>query len=288
MNKTGLVLEGGAMRGLFTAGVMDTFLENDIRFDGIIGVSAGAAFGCNFKSRQVGRVLRYNKRFCRDKRYCSLYSLLKTGDLFGADFCYRKLPDELDIFDKETYNSNPMAFYLVCTDVHTGKAHYQSCPQVDNECFEWMRASASMPLVSRIVKVGNGEYLDGAIADSIPLRFFESQGYDKNVVVLTQPPGFTKKASKAMGLLRIVLKKYPELVEALATRHKRYNETLRYLEEQRDKGRIFLIRPQVPLPVGRICHDPEKLQQTYDIGKTYAAELLPQIKNFLKKTESNV
>ena len=288
MNKTGLVLEGGAMRGLFTAGVIDTFLENDIRFDGIIGVSAGAAFGCNYKSRQIGRVLRYNKRFCRDKRYCSLYSLLKTGDLFGADFCYRKLPDELDIFDKETYNSNPMAFYLVCTDVHTGKAHYQSCPKVDNKCFEWMRASASMPLVSRIVKVGSGEYLDGAIADSIPLRFFESQGYDKNVVVLTQPPGFTKKAPKAMGLLRIVLKKYPELVEALATRHKRYNETLRYLEEQRDKGRIFLIRPQVPLPVGRICHDPEKLQQTYDIGKACAAELLPQIKIFLEQTESNV
>jgi len=283
MNKTGLVLEGGAMRGLFTAGVMDTLMENDIRFDGLIGVSAGAAFGCNYKSRQIGRVLRYNKRFCRDKRYCSLSSLAKTGDLFGADFCYRQLPDELDIFDREAYNNNPMAFYLVCTDVHTGKAHYQSCPVVDEECFEWMRASASMPLVSRIVRIRDREYLDGAIADSIPLRFFETMGYNKNVVVLTQPAGFCKKASKAMGLLRIVLHKYPALVNALETRHKRYNETLLYLEEQSQKGNIFLIRPESPLPVGRICHDPEKLQQTYDIGREYTAKLLPQIKNFLGK-----
>ena len=282
MNKTGLVLEGGAMRGLFTAGVMDTLMENDIRFDGLIGVSAGAAFGCNYKSRQIGRVLRYNKRFCRDKRYCSLSSLLKTGDLFGADFCYRQLPDELDIFDRETYNSNPMEFYLVCTDVHTGLAHYQSCPTVDKTCFEWMRASASMPLVSRIVKIRGKEYLDGAIADSIPLRFFEGKGYNKNVVVLTQAAGFNKKASKAMGLLRIVLHKYPALIRALETRHERYNETLLYLEEQSQKGNIFLIRPESPLPVGRICHDPEKLQQTYDIGKEYSEKLLPQIKDFLE------
>ena len=282
MNKTGLVLEGGAMRGLFTAGVMDTLMENDIRFDGLIGVSAGAAFGCNYKSRQIGRVLRYNKQFCRDKRYCSLSSLLKTGDLFGADFCYRQLPDELDIFDRETYNSNPMEFYLVCTDVHTGLAHYQSCPTVDKTCFEWMRASASMPLVSRIVKIRGKEYLDGAIADSIPLRFFEEKGYNKNVVVLTQAAGFNKKASKAMGLLRIVLHKYPALIRALETRHERYNETLLYLEEQSQKGNIFLIRPESPLPVGRICHDPEKLQQTYDIGKEYSEKLLPQIKNFLE------
>ena len=282
MNKTGLVLEGGAMRGLFTAGVMDTLMENDIRFDGLIGVSAGAAFGCNYKSRQIGRVLRYNKRFCRDKRYCSLSSLLKTGDLFGADFCYRQLPDELDIFDRETYNSNPMEFYLVCTDVHTGLAHYQSCPTVDETCFEWMRASASMPLVSRIVKIRGKEYLDGAIADSIPLRFFEEKGYNKNVVVLTQAAGFNKKASKAMGLLRIVLHKYPALIRALETRHERYNETLLYLEEQSQKGNIFLIRPESPLPVGRICHDPEKLQQTYDIGKEYSEKLLPQIKDFLE------
>ena len=285
MNKTGLVLEGGAMRGLFTAGVMDTLMENDIRFDGLIGVSAGAAFGCNYKSRQIGRVLRYNKRFCRDKRYCSLSSLLKTGNLFGADFCYRQLPDELDSFDRETYNNDPMAFYLVCTDVHTGQAHYQSCPVVDEECFEWMRASASMPLVSRIVKIREREYLDGAIADSIPLRFFEEKGYNKNVVVLTQPAGFCKKTSKAMRLLRIVLHKYPALIQALETRHERYNETLRYLEEQSRKGNIFLLRPESPLPVGRICHDPEKLQQTYDIGREYSAKLLPQIKKFLEQTE---
>ena len=283
MGKTGLVLEGGAMRGLFTAGIMDFFMENNIRFDGIIGVSAGAAFGCNYKSRQIGRVLRYNKRFCKDARYCSWSSWLKTGDLFGADFCYRQLPDELDPFDCSTYDHDPTEFYLVCTDIHTGKAHYQSCPTADAECFEWMRASASMPLVSRIVKIGNGEYLDGAIADSIPLRFFESKGYDKNVVILTQPAGFSKHPSKAMGVLRLVLRRYPALIKALENRHVMYNETLQYLEEQNRKGRIFLIRPESPLPIGRICHDPEKLQQTYDIGREQARQLLPQLKHFLER-----
>lgn len=286
MNKTGLVLEGGAMRGLFSAGVMDVLMENNIRFDGIIGVSAGAAFGCNYKSGQIGRVLRYNKRFCRDKRYCSFYSWLKTGDLFGADFCYRRLPNELDIFDCAAYNSDPTEFYLVCTDVKTGKAHYQNCPVADAECLEWMRASASMPLVSKIVNIGGGKYLDGAIADSIPLRFFESKGFSKNVVILTQPEGFAKTPSKAMGLLKIVLRRYPALVAALEKRHQMYNDTLRYLEEQKQKGSIFLIRPESPLPIGRICHDPEKLQQTYDIGRQHAQKYLTDLQHFVCSPKS--
>ena len=281
MSKTGLVLEGGAMRGLFSAGVMDVLMENHVRFDGIIGVSAGAAFGCNYKSGQIGRVLRYNKRFCRDKRYCSLSSWLKTGDLFGADFCYRKLPYELDPFDCTAYNSDPAEFYLVCTDVNTGKAHYQNLPAADTECLEWIRASASLPLVSRFVNIGDRQYSDGAIADSIPLRFFESLGYSRNVVVLTQPAGFIKTPSKAMGLLRIILHKYPALVTALEKRHLMYNETLRYLEEQNLKGNIFLIRPESPLPVGRICHDPEKLQKTYDLGREYTQKHLSHLQDFL-------
>ena len=187
MLKTGLVLEGGAMRGLFSAGILDVMLENGLKTDGLIGVSAGAAFGCNFKSGQGGRAVRYNKRFCRDPRYCSWNSWLRTGDLFGADFCYHELPEKLDPFNCSAYERNPMEFYLVCTDVLTGKAVYRNCPKADSECFEWMRASGSMPLVSRMVPIGGGRYLDGALADSIPLRFFESIGYGKNIVILTQP-----------------------------------------------------------------------------------------------------
>lgn len=281
MSKHGLVLEGGAMRGLFSAGVMDVLMENNIRFDGIIGVSAGAVFGCNYKSHQPGRVLRYNKRFCRDKRYCSLWSLLTTGDLFGAEFCYHRLPDELDIFDRSTFDNDPAEFHLVCTDADTGKAHYRMCNKVDDNCFEWMRASASMPLVSNIVRIGGRKYLDGAIADSIPLRYFESIGFDKNTVILTQAPGFVKKPSKAMKLLRIALRKYPELLKTLEKRHEVYNETIKYIENQEKDGKIFVFRPQEPLPVGRICHDPDLLQQTYDAGRLLAEN---RINDFLKFT----
>lgn len=285
MNKLGLVLEGGAMRGLFSAGVMDVMMGHGIRFDGIIGVSAGAAFGCNYKSGQIGRVLRYNKRFCREKRFCSWYSLLTTGDLFGAEFCYHELPEKLDIFDCDAFEKDPAEFYLVCTDVHTGKAHYQRCDRVDADCFEWMRASASMPLVSRIVKVGGGEYLDGAIADSIPLRFFESAGFSRNVVILTQCAGFSKHPSRALPLLKLALRKYPKLIETLAKRHENYNETIRYIEQQEKQGSVFLLRPESPLPCGRICHDPDLLQQTYDLGRAAAVKKLSALTEFVSAAQ---
>lgn len=281
--KTGLVLEGGAMRGLFTAGVLDVLMKHSLYPEGMIGVSAGAAFGCNLKSRQIGRVLRYNKRFCKDPRYCSWLSLLFTGDLFGADFCYRKLPEELDRFDKEVFNASPMDFYMVCTDTATGEALYKKCNTVDENCYLYMRASASMPIVSRPVRIEGRSYLDGAIADPIPLRFFEKQGYKKNIVVLTQSPFYRKSPQKMMGLIRILLHKYPAIVEKLRTRHHFYNESLRYVEEQEKNGSVFIIRPEEILSVNRLCHDPELLQKTYDAGVNRAEKLLPALKEFLQK-----
>lgn len=280
MGKNGMVLEGGAMRGLFSAGILDVMMENQIRADGLIGVSAGAAFGCNYKSGQIGRALRYNKKYCRDPRYCSWRSWLRTGDLFGAEFCYHELPDKLDPFDCAVYEADPTEFYLVCTDVLTGKAEYHRCPVADPECFEWMRASGSMPLVSRIVAVGGGRYLDGAMADSIPLRFFESLGYERNLVILTQPAGYLKKTSPAMPLLRFVYRKYPLLVRAMEERHVKYNETVRYVEEQAAAGRVLLMRPESPLPIKRITRDPELLQKTYDLGRRQAEKRLDEIKAF--------
>ena len=280
MGKNGMVLEGGAMRGLFTAGILDVMLENQIRADGLIGVSAGAAFGCNYKSGQIGRVLRYNKKYCRDPRYCSWRSWFRTGDLFGADFCYHELPENLDPFDRAAFDANPMDFYLVCTDVLTGGAVYHRCPQADPECFEWMRASGSMPLVSRIVTIGGGQYLDGAMADSIPLRFFEEQGYEKNLVILTQPAGYLKKTSAAMPLLRFVYRKYPRLLQAMEQRHEKYNETVRYVEAQAAAGRVLLLRPESPLPVKRITRDPDILQKTYELGRHQAEQRLNELKEF--------
>ena len=194
--KKGLILEGGAMRGMFSAGVMDVLMEAGIEFDGIVGVSAGAVFGCNYKSKQIGRTIRYNMKYVRDPRYCSLSSLIKTGDMFGRDFCYNIIPNELDLFDNDTFKNNPVKFYVVATDINSGKALYQRIDSADEKGLEYMRASASMPLVSKPVVLDGKEMLDGGIADSIPLEFFVNKGYDKNLVILTQPKDYVKKKNR--------------------------------------------------------------------------------------------
>lgn len=227
--RKGLILEGGALRGLFTAGVIDVMMENGIKFDGLVGVSAGAAFGCNYKSCQPGRVIRYNKRYAHDWRYCSVRSLLKTGDIFGAEFDYHTLPDKLDKFDVATFDESPMKFYAVCTDLTTGEPVYKLLMHHGYEFNEWIRASASMPLASRIVEVEGRKLLDGGISDSIPLRFFEQQGYDRNVVVLTQPLGFIKKPNPMMPLIRLQLHRYPQFLKAAAERHVMYNNETEYV-----------------------------------------------------------
>lgn len=281
--KTGLIMEGGAMRGMFTAGIMDVFMENGIEFDGAIGVSAGAAFGCNYKSRQIGRVIRYNKRFCKDPRFCSFRSLIKTGDLFGAEFCYHTVPDTLDLFDTEAYLANPMDFYVVCTDVETGKAVYINSDEAGDDALEYFRASASMPLVSRVVEINGRGLLDGGIADSVPVQFFESIGYDRNVIILTQPMGYIKKPSSAAKVMKLALKKYPKVIETMENRHNEYNETLAYIEKKEKAGEVLVIRPEAKLPIGRIEHNPDNLQAVYDLGRKAGEKYLNDVKNFIKK-----
>lgn len=280
--KKGLVLEGGAMRGMFTMGIVDYFMEKDFWFDGTIGVSAGAAFGCNYKSKQPERVIRYNKRFCHEWRFCSFRSLLVTGDIYGAKFCYDDLPNRLDIFDVETFKSFPMEFYAVCTDIETGKPVYQKLENGDAADIEWMRASASMPLASTPVTIDGHKFLDGGMSDSIPIKFFESIGYKKNVIILTQPDGYVKKPNKFLPLARIALQPYPKGVEALATRHVFYNETIEYIRQKEKSGEVFVFRPEKPLPVGHITHDANKLQKAYDIGRQMAMERFDEMCEWLK------
>ena len=255
------------MRGLFTAGVLDVFMERGVRFDGAIGVSAGACFGCNFKSGQIGRAIRYNKRFARDPRYCSWKSLFLTGDLFGAEFCYRALPMRLDVFDAAAYEANPMPFYVVATDCSTGKPVYRRLDKADETAFDWIRASASMPLVSRPVAIGGGLYLDGGLSDGIPLRYFESIGYGQNVVITTRPHGYRKSPKKRMRLFKPLLGRYPAVYEALNKRYIWYNETLEYIDSRVAAGKAVLIAPEEPLEISRICHDPDVMQRVYDIGR---------------------
>ncbi len=281
--KRGLVLEGGAMRGMFTSGVLDVFLENGIEFDGAIGVSAGATFGCNLKSRQIGRAIRYNKRFAHDWRYCSLRSLIFTGDMYGARFCYDTLPNKLDIFDRDTYKANPMEFYCVASDCKTGLPVYKKLETCDQHELTWMRASASMPLVSRVVCIDGYKLLDGGMTDSIPLKYFESIGYNRNVVILTQPRDFRKKPASLMWLMKLMLHKYPLLVEAMRRRPEVYNEETADVFEKADRGEAFVICPEKPLGISRTENNPEELQRVYDMGRQTAEELLPQVREFLEK-----
>jgi len=270
------------MRGIFTAGILDEFLERSIRFDGIVGVSAGAVFGCSFKSHQMGRSLRYNLKYCREWRYCSFRSLLLTGDLYGADFCYRRLPMELDPFDSAAFAADPAPFWVVTTDVETGWPLYHLCSDCTGEDLVWMRASASMPLVSRIVEAGGHRMLDGGISDSIPLRFMQQQGFEKNLVILTQPRDFIKEPSSHMGLMRTVLRRYPKVIDAMERRHADYNETLDYIRGQEKDGSVLVLAPKEKLPIHRTEKDPQRIRTVYELGRSCARENWEAIEIFRK------
>ena len=280
--KKGLVLEGGAMRGLFTAGIIDVMMEAHVEPDGLIGVSAGAAFGCNYKSRQPGRALRYNKRFAHDSRYCGIKSWLKTGDLYNADFGYHVIPTQYDVFDNKAFDENPMEFYAVCTDVETGKPVYKHLTEATQLTYDWIRASASMPLASKVVELEGMKVLDGGVADSIPLEYFESIGYEKNLVILTQPDGYVKEHNKLMPLMRIALRKYPKMIEAMDQRHVMYNQQLSYVYQAESTGRALVIRPDKKLPIGHISHNPDEMQRVYDIGRQTGMKYIERIKAFYR------
>lgn len=276
-------MEGGAMRGMFTAGVTDVLMENGIEFDGGIGISAGATFGCNYKSKQIGRAVRYNKKYCQDPRYGSVKSFLKTGDLFEVEFCYHTIPYELDKFDTETFEKNPMEFWIGASDIVSGKPYYQKMRNGDETDLAWIRASASIPLVSSPVEIDGGLYLDGGISDSIPLEFFESIGYDRNVVIMTQPRDFVKKPNKMLWLARILLRKYPNFIQAFKNRHIMYNHEKAYIQEKADKGEVFVIQPESPLNIHSAESNPDELQRVYDIGREVATKNLEKVKAFLAK-----
>ena len=280
--RTGLVLEGGAMRGMFTCGILDVFLEKGIDFDSTIGVSAGAVFGCNYKSRQIGRALRYNKRFCRDPRYCSVRSLMKTGDLYGAEFCYDELPNVLDPFDYDTFERNPMEFWCVTTDVETGKARYDLMKDGRGDDMKLMRASASMPLVSRPVSVRGRELLDGGIADPIPFDFMLSGNVDRCLVILTQPYDYIKKKDSLIPLFNLLYRgKRKGVSKAMGVRHDIYNRETERLKVLEKEGKVYVLRPEIPLDIGKAEKDPQRLQSVYDEGRLLALRKLDEIKEYL-------
>ena len=278
--KKGLVLEGGGLRGMFTAGVLDAMMEAGVTFDGMIGVSAGALFGCNLKSRQQGRALRYNIALRKDPRYMGWRTLMKTGDIVGAQFSYHEVPFLIDKFDREAFISNPMEFWLVATDIITGKPVYHRMDDFTHRELEWMRASASMPAVSRPVKLDGRIMLDGGMVDAIPLKAFQQMGYKRNVVVLTQPRDYYKKRMKLTWLIGRMTRQYPMVREVMARRHLMYNDELHYITEQAALGNTLLIYPNKPLRIGRTELNEKKMRRVHQEGYDIARGMMQQIKEF--------
>ena len=276
----GLVLEGGGLRGLYTVGVLDIFMDNDIKVDGIIGVSAGALFGVNYPSKQRGRGLRYNLKYAKDPRYMSFRSLLKTGNIVNKEFAYYDVPFKYDVFDEETFENSGVDFYAVVTNVETGKPEYIKIDNLKKQ-MEVFRATSSMPLVSKIVEVDGKKYLDGGCADSIPVRKCMEMGYDKTIVVLTRPIEYRKK--KENGKLNALwYRKYPEFVKTLNNRPEDYNSTVEEIIELEKQGKIFVIRPSETVHIKRIEHDPEVMQRMYDLGVSDMKKQVEELKKYLE------
>ena len=279
--KVGLVLEGGAMRGMYTTGVLDVFMDNDINIDGIIGVSAGVLFGVNYFSNQRGRALRYNKKYAKEKRYMGIHSLITTGNIINKDFAYYEVPTKLDVFDEETFEKSSKDFYAVVTNIEEGKPEYIKIDNVFKQ-MEVLRATSAMPLVSKIVEIDGKKYLDGAISDSIPIEKMKSMGYDKIIVILTRTSDYRKK-NREGKLMSIGYRKYPKLVKLLKNRHNDYNDTLDKIIEMEKNNEIFVIRPSRKVKIKGIERDENKLQEMYDLGIEDGNKEIERLKLWLKK-----
>ena len=280
MENVGLVLEGGGMRGFYTAGVLDYFMERDFYTNGVIGVSAGACHACSYISKQIKRSYRINTEYLNDKRYMSLQSLVKTGDFFGAEFVYDTIPNQLDIFDYDAYNTSGMKFYAVASNLETGKAEYLPCINMKHDVI-YVRASASLPLLSRIVETDGLKLLDGGCTDSIPVKKFQQMGYQKNIVVLTQCKEYRKGKNNLLPLIRRTYRKYPKFVKAMEERHIHYNRTLDELGVMEKEGSVFILRPKTPVTIGRLEKDVDKLTALYKQGYEDAKEQFENILAFV-------
>lgn len=278
--KSGLVLEGGAKRGIYTAGVLDVLLEHNIITNGVIGVSAGAIHGCSYAALQKERSIRYNMKYGNDYRFMSFKSWLKTGNVVDTQFCYHELPEKLDPFDNETFQKSGIEFYVTCSNLETGKAEYIRCRDMFAE-IDYLRASASLPLASKIVCIGGKKLLDGGITDSIPLKAFEDMGFDKNIVILTRPAGYRKKPNRFAWLSALVYRKYPRFVKAVRQRHRMYNDELAYVEEREREGKAFVLRPSRLLKVGKMEQNLDLVREMYELGRHDAEAELDNIKKFL-------
>ena len=281
MKKTALVLEGGAMRGMYSAAVLDVLMDEGIKVDAIYATSAGVLFGVNYISGQRGRAIRYNKRFSRDKRYMGIYSLVTSGNIINKDFAFYKVPFTLDVFDDEAYMNSDVKMVATVTNVHSGGVEYIEVKSVLKQ-MEVLRAASAMPFVSQMVELDGQLYLDGGLSDSIPLKKCQADGYERIIVVETRPKGYRKSKSSSLPA-KLFYSKYPNLVETINNRYSAYNDILQEIDDLDVRGEIVLVQPSKELHLGRIESDPERLQEMYDLGIGDAKALLPRIKQFLSE-----
>ena len=281
MKKSALVLEGGAKRGIYTAGVLDVLLENGISVDGVIGVSAGAIHGCSFVSKQIGRSIRYNLNYGNDYRFMSFRSWLLSGNMVDTQFCYHELPEKLDPFDNKTFLKSNTKFYVVVSNIESGMPEYIHCKDMFAD-IDYLRASASMPFVSKIVELNGKKYLDGGICDSIPLSGAQKSGFEKNIVIATRPSGYRKKPFCFKWLVKLIYKKYPNFVKAMINRHIMYNNELEKIELLASKKEILLIRPSKFINISKMESNLNIVKEMYELGRKDAYTHLEQIKNFLE------
>lgn len=278
----GLILEGGGMRGVYTAGVLDYFMDEGIWLAHCYGVSAGAVNATNYLSRQRGRTYRVTADYINDKRYCSVRNLITTGDLFGADFLYHQLPEKLDLFDYETFRTSQSNMFAVVSNVETGQSEYKELKDLKQD-IQWLRASCSLPLISRFVNLDGNKYLDGGLSDSIPLEKSMNDGNMKNIVILTQHDGYQKQPEGSTATLnKLIYSKYPNLLHVGQTRHSKYNLQLSLVETQKYLGNALVIRPKKPVTIGRIEKDTKKLKELYEQGYADAKEHAEEIRAFLE------
>ena len=282
MSKVGLVLEGGSLRGLYSAGVLDIMMDNNIDVDVIVGTSAGALFGPNYFSKQRGRAIRYNKRFCRDRRNISMWSWLFTGNVVNKNFAYYKITKKLDVFDNETFIKSGKELYVTATNIESGECEYFKINDVLSD-MEKLRATSAIPIMTKPVKINGKYYLDGGVSDSIPIKKCLELGCDKVIVVLTQPKKYKKKiiSDKKIKMINIIFKKYPKLISRMLNRHNEYNECIKYINNLEKKNKVFVIRPSEKLDINLIERNPDKLEKIYQVGIKDMNKNIDDLKKYL-------
>lgn len=282
MDKIGLILEGGGMRGIYTAGVLDFFIDKNIEVDLVVGVSAGGCHAASYLSKQYNRAFRTNIDYLDDKDYISFKNLIKNGSIFGMDLMFNKIPNELYPYDYETFNKSKSKFIVVATNCDTGKAEYFQLNDMKKDII-YLQASCSIPMFANIVEINGFKLLDGGVSDSIPIEYALKQGCNKNIVILTRDKTYVKSKVRFLSLVKRKYKKYPKLVKSIANRHLKYNKTLNLIRSLEEKNEIFVIQPKYPVKVSQVEKNKDKLIKLYNDGYNDAKNSYEKIIEFINK-----